>query len=140
MVDTSGHVSAFIRDLTETFARVYLANARDIVTIIAFIHTVTAPAALENIAPHLDTAGIRTALPHAWQASAAIYSVYAINPPQAESTAASEGDPEDLIQRAIENGDEHAIKFTEVCLREQAKNPQPSYLAAARHAIAALKF
>ena len=140
MVDTSGHVSAFIRDLTETFARVYLANARDIVTTIAFIHTVTAPAALENIAPHLDTAGIRTALPHAWQASAAIYSVYAINPPQAESTAASEGNPEDLIQRAIENGDEHAIKFTEVCLREQAKNPQPSYLAAARHAIAALKF
>ena len=26
-----------------------------------------------------------------------------------------------MIQRAIENGDEHVIKFTEVCLREHAK-------------------
>ena len=39
-----------------------------------------------------------------------------------------------MIQSAIENGDEHAIKFTEACLREQAINPRPSYLAAARHA------
>jgi len=140
LVDTSGHVSAFILDLTETFARVYLTNDRDIVTIIAFIHSVDAPAALENIAPHLDTAGIRTALLYAWQASAAIYSAYGVNPPQTEVTAAAEDDPEEMIQRAIENGDEHVIKFTEVCLREHAKNPKPAYLAAARHVVGALKF
>ena len=43
-----------------------------------------------------------------------------------------------LIQSAIECGDEHAIKFTEACLREHAIMPNPSYLAAARHAVATL--
>ena len=81
-------VSAFIlSDLTETFARAYLANARDIVTIIAFIHTVDrARRPAKTIAPDSSTPrAIRTALPFSWQASAAIYSVYGTNPPQAES-------------------------------------------------------
>ena len=32
------------------------------------------------------------------------------------------------MARAIECGDEHAIKFTEVCLREYELNPRPEYL------------
>jgi hypothetical protein len=40
-----------------------------------------------------------------------------------------------LIDRAIAHGDEHAIKFTEACVREHALNPSPVYFAAARHAI-----
>jgi hypothetical protein len=140
LVDASGHVSAFISDLTETFARAYLANARDIISTVAFVHTVTAPAALRTIAGFLDTGGITTALPFAWQASAAIYAVYGVNPPQAQSAPAPDETAEDLIQRAIENGDEHVIKFTEACLREHALNPRPSYLAAARHVVTALKF
>ena len=137
LVDVSGPVSPFLSDLTETFARAYLANARDIVSIIAFIHTVTAPAALRTIAGFLDTAGERTALPFAWQTSAAIYAVYGTKPPQPESApAADDADPDAMIQSAIECGDEHAIKFTEACLREHAINPNPSYLAAARHAVA----
>ena len=43
-----------------------------------------------------------------------------------------------LVDRAISNGDEHAIKFTEACLREHAIAPSPVYLAAARHAVGAL--
>jgi len=39
---------------------------------------------------------------------------------------------------AIANGDEHAIKFTEACLREHELTPSPAYLAAARHAIGVL--
>ena len=38
---------------------------------------------------------------------------------------------DELIERAIACGDEHAIKFTEVCLREHALNPDPAFLAAA---------
>ena len=45
------------------------------------------------------------------------------------------GDQDELIERAIACGDEHAIKFTEVCLREHALNPDPAFLAAADHAI-----
>ena len=36
---------------------------------------------------------------------------------------------------ALATGDEHAIKFTEACLREHALNPKPVYLAAARAAV-----
>jgi hypothetical protein len=140
LVDVSGPVSPFISDLTATFARAYLANASDIVTIIAFIHTVTAPAALRTIAGFLDTAGERTALPFAWQTSAAIYAVYATKPPQSEpEEQAGDYDADAMIQNAIECADEHAIKFTEVCLREHALNPHPSYLAAAGHAVATLR-
>lgn len=39
---------------------------------------------------------------------------------------------------AIANGDEHATKFTEACLRECDLNPSPAYPAAARHAIGVL--
>ena len=45
------------------------------------------------------------------------------------------GDREELFNRAIECGDEHAIKFTEVCLRERAFNPEPAFLTAADRAI-----
>ena len=45
------------------------------------------------------------------------------------------GDEDELIDRAIACGDEHAIKFTEVCLREHALKPDPAFLAAADHAI-----
>jgi len=40
---------------------------------------------------------------------------------------------------AVTNGDEHVIKFTEACLREHELNPKPEYLAAARHAMEALR-
>jgi hypothetical protein len=45
------------------------------------------------------------------------------------------GNKDELFDRAIECGDEHAIKFTEVCLREHALKPDPAFIAAATHAI-----
>ena len=45
------------------------------------------------------------------------------------------GDADELFDRAIACGDEHAIKFTEVCLREHAFNPDPAFLVAANRAI-----
>ena len=36
---------------------------------------------------------------------------------------------EDLIDRAVFSGDEHAIKFTEACLREYDLRPDPAFLA-----------
>jgi hypothetical protein len=43
-----------------------------------------------------------------------------------------------LAGRAVENGDEHAIKLTEVLLAEHALAPDPAYLAAAEDAVARL--
>jgi hypothetical protein len=48
---------------------------------------------------------------------------------------AKAGDADELIDRAIACGDEHAIKFTEVCLREHALKADQAFLAAAAHAI-----
>ena len=45
---------------------------------------------------------------------------------------------DELIDRALANADEHAIKFTEACIHEHALNPKPVYLAAAAHAIETL--
>jgi hypothetical protein len=42
---------------------------------------------------------------------------------------------DDLIDRAIRSGDEHAIKYTEACLSEYSLSPSPTYLRAADHAI-----
>jgi hypothetical protein len=52
-----------------------------------------------------------------------------------------EGEPLDaatLADRAVANGDEHAIKLTEVCLRESALHPRPVYRQAAQDALSRL--
>jgi hypothetical protein len=72
---------------------------------------------------------------YGWQAAAALYTVLGT---KAHSTA---GDVtpaigrDDLIDRAIRSGDEHAIKYTEAYLLECALSPSPIYLSAADHAI-----
>jgi len=65
-VDPAPDPAAFLSDLTLTFARVYLANARDWLTTIAFIHTVTGPSALRPMLPFLDAETAHLALAHAW--------------------------------------------------------------------------
>lgn len=42
---------------------------------------------------------------------------------------------DDLIDRAVAAQEEHAIKFTEACLREYAINPKQVYLLGARDAV-----
>jgi hypothetical protein len=138
MIDVDGDPAAVTSDLTETFARVYLANAHDAYTIIAFIHGVTACTALRSLAPYLDDAATRAALRYAWQTGAALYSVYGTAKPDWNDVAAPEETPEELIARAIATADDHAIKFTEACLREYAIRPSGAYLAAAAHASAML--
>ncbi|HEY6420842.1 MAG TPA: questin oxidase family protein [Candidatus Binataceae bacterium] len=138
MVDDGADPGAFLSDLSETFARVYLANARNFTTTIAFIHCVTGPAALRPILPYLGSDAAHLAVRYGWQAAAAIYATFGKratpdSPP--EPVAESVGE---LIARALACGDEHAIKFTEVCIRERELNPKPIYLAAARHAIGML--
>jgi hypothetical protein len=129
LVDTSGDISATLSDLTETFAAVYLANAvRG--RLIHFIHAVTGPSALRLLALHLAPETARGALRYAWQAAAALYTAFAAGEPwqNGEEAVVSQ---DDVIDCAVATGDEHAIKFTEACLREHALNPKPVYLAAA---------
>ncbi len=132
LVDTSGDTSRILSDLTETFAAVYLANAHT-GNVIGFIHAVTGPSAIRLLAPHLTPEATQTALRYGWQAGAALYAAMGERSDAGPLEARDES-TDDLIDRAVDTGDEHAIKFTEACLREHALNPKPVYLAAARHA------
>jgi hypothetical protein len=138
MIDTDGDAGEILSELTETFTRVYLANAHDPYTVIAFIHGVTALSALRRLAAYLDAETTRAGLRYGWQTAAALYSVYGTAKPDWRPAAAPDETPYRLIALAVDTGDDHAIKFTEACLREYALNPNPVYLAAARHAIGIL--
>jgi hypothetical protein len=138
MIDTSGAPQALLSDMTATFARAYLANARELLGAIAYVHCVTGPGALRMIAPHVRDATARKALRYAWQASCAIYSVFGVRPAPKGPIERPGEDEAALIDMAIATGDEHAIKFTEACLRENALGADGAYLAAARHAIGVL--
>jgi questin oxidase-like protein len=134
ILDTGGAVAPLVAELTEVFARVYLANARNIPTVIAFIHGVTSHAALGNIAPHVSEATARSAVRYAWQTGCGLYACYGGGTAMAENFEQPDTGPETMIDRAIGNGDEHVIKFTEACLSRYALDPSPAYLAAAHHA------
>jgi hypothetical protein len=141
-----------LSELTTTFARVYLRHGTRHHTI-AFLHAVTGPCALRKIAPHVKEATARAAFPYAWQAAAGIYAAYADprNDPPLPDPATSEAKEQaaaadseraalltSLPARALENGDVHAIKFTEVLLAEHALSPDPAYLAAAKDVVTRL--
>jgi hypothetical protein len=138
MIDTGGDADALLSDLTATFARVYLGNARELLGAIAYIHCLTGPGALRMILPHLTDATARAALRYSWQASCAIYCTFGVRPVPKNAIEPPREDARELIEMAIATGDEHAIKFTEACLRENAIAPDGAYLAAARHAIGVL--
>lgn len=132
LVDATGDAYAFVSDLTETFAGVFLASVPP-GNLIAFIHGVTGPSAVRLLLPHLDPAARAAALRYAWQGAAALYSGFSGKAPSAPHGEVPER--AELIDRAIATGDEHAIKLTEACLREHAVNPKPVYLVAALHAV-----
>src|SRR5271163_801632 len=133
LLDTGGEIPTLVVELTDVFARVYLANARNIPTVIAFIHGVTSHAALGNIAPHISDAFARLALRYAWQTECALYACYGGGMPMADNLEPSDETEEALIDHAVANGDEHVIKFTEACLSRYALDRSPAYLAAADH-------
>lgn len=118
-------LDAFLSDLTVTMARLYLRNAGS--AAIAFVHTVTAPSALRMIAPFVTPGTARLAARYAWQACAAIHSRSSQPVPFALPAVLPARD--ELIDRAVFSMDEHAIKFTEACLREYDLHPDPAFLA-----------
>jgi hypothetical protein len=123
-----------ISDMSETFARVYLANAHDVFSTIVFVHSVTGVVTLRSILPYLPETTTPELLRYAWQGSCALYSAFGQSPPSAEKIESPRESRDTLIDIAVANEDEHVIKFTEACLREYDFNPSAAYLAAARHA------
>jgi hypothetical protein len=114
--------------LTEAGARLYLSDAASHPLVL--LHTVTGPAALRLLLPHLPEALRKTALAYVWQAVAALTAMYT------DESAADRDEPatppqSEIVERSIETNDPHAIKFVEACSREFRLNPRQIYLAAA---------
>jgi len=133
LIDTSGELTPLVAALTEVFARVYLANAHDIRSTIAFIHGVTSPAALGNIAPQVSDRTARAAVRYAWHSGCALYACFGGETATAQDIEPCKEDADGLVERAIAHGDEHVIKFTEACLHRNRMDPSPIYLAAVDH-------
>jgi len=133
LVDTPTESTLFLLDMTSAFVRIYLANARDAGSAITFIHTVTGPGAVHLMAPHLPGETVGLLLRYAWQASAAIYAAIG---QRRQPDLFEDRDINRIlvVDRAVKTGDEHAIKFAEVCLRLYNINPDPAYLFASEHA------
>jgi hypothetical protein len=124
-----------LHEICRCAAELYLAHpsAR-----IAYVHCLTIPSALRLLAPHLGAACMRQAIGFALQAALALHAVSAAPvatavTPEVEKLA---GEPAEIRYRAACSLEEHAIKFTEACLRENAVEPSPVFaLAAADAAI-----
>jgi hypothetical protein len=138
LVDVSGEIEALVAELTEIFARIYLANAHDVLTTIVFIHGVTSLTALGGITPYISETTARSALRFAWQSGCAFYACFGTRA-LAEDIEPCAHNAETLIDRALANGDEHVIKFTEACLRRDALVPSPAYRAAVDHALGTMR-
>ena len=139
IADLSGDPGAAISELTETFARAYLANAHDYLSAIIFIHGVTSTTVIRAIMPHLGMETASRLIRYAWQAGCALYTAFGHQSVLTHEIQAPQESCDTLIDMAIATFDEHAIKFTEACVHENALRESPAYLAAARHAIGILK-
>ena len=135
-VDASGDPSAFLTDVTETFAGVYLASVPP-GSVITFLHGVTGPTAVRTLLPFVSADEQHRLARYTWQAAASFLSS---NGGKTVPKISSEKLPsrDELADRAIATGDEHAIKFTEACFREYARNPKPVYILAAQDGVARL--
>ena len=132
-------VDAAIGELIREFAAGYL--RRGYAAPVAFVHTVTAPTAVRSMLPVLPQYLHRPSYDALWQVGAAIQAGYAggypDQPAAAEEPAGPEPAADDLADRAVANGDEHAVKFTEACLREWHRGRDSTFLRAADLALTA---
>lgn len=108
---------------------------------IAYLHAVTGPAALRLMAPHLDESAQREGVGYALQAAAALHATYC-QPRKTDSMTpgaeAEEVSWDELRYRAACSLEEHVIKLTEACWREDRLRSDPRLGMAAADAVAHL--
>ncbi|MBV8084839.1 MAG: DUF4243 domain-containing protein [Chloroflexi bacterium] len=95
---------------------------------IVLTHAVTVPRAIRELRTWLSPENGRQALGVATCLSRQIRQPYQALRPE---LAAVRPGRDELIERAIASGDDHAIKLTEACLSQYERQPEPVYLAVA---------
>lgn len=121
-------------------AHAYLRNAEH-GSVIALIHAVTTPMALELMLPWLAPEDHDAALAYAWQAVASLHVAYDVDrrDPQDRGPDPAAPSTEEAVARAVASGDEHALKITEAALRCHARTGDPALLHMAADAAARLR-
>ncbi|MET7287422.1 questin oxidase family protein [Streptomyces sp. NPDC005573] len=118
-----------VTELAEMFAELFVTHGRQWPT--AFVHAVTAPVAAGSVLHLLPPELQRHTHDRLWQLAAALYTAHAPTAPIRPLPADNPPDPADLTDQAVDNGDEHAIKLTEACLRAYGNTDNPIFLHAA---------
>ncbi|GAB3969185.1 questin oxidase family protein [Actinoallomurus acanthiterrae] len=100
---------------------------------IPLVHAVTAPSALRLFLPHLPPSLHRGAYDIVRRSAAAMWETFPSGGPAVPAADPDYTPPsaEWLLHNAVDFGDEHTIKLTEACLRENVLRPDDRYRAAA---------
>jgi len=129
LVDTSGEPHHWLSELTRLGAELYLAHApRGMV--IPMIHAVTGCVATRVLLPYVGPSERESALRFTWLSFAALYAAHGSRDARPETTAPPRDDRERLVDRAVATLEDHAIKFTDACLTEDDRCPDPVYRTA----------
>jgi hypothetical protein len=123
------HVQQGLLDLSSGFARQFLRYGH--LAPIGMLHAVTAPTAARSVLPLLPAEAAGDTYDRLWQLGAALVSAYSSGATARPFPAGQPPAADDLADRAIVTGDEHAIKLTEACLRLHAEQQDPLLLHAA---------
>jgi len=129
LIDPSSDPMGFHARMTGAFAQVFLQSPRR--QRIVFVHALTGPVALRSLLPALNPPARVVAMRHAWHAAAALQAAFGAPLRMTAPPLPPHPDPAELADLAIENGDAHAIKFIEACLREWDPSRNPAFLHAA---------
>jgi hypothetical protein len=104
---------------------------------VLLVHTATAPNAVLHTLPALPAALWAPSLSAVWAASAAITTAYApargTAPERLPALPAGTTAVADLLERAVEHGDEHVMKFTDTAAEVYTRTGNRDALAAAIH-------
>jgi len=127
-----------LSEMTSTFAGVHLAHADG--PPVPMIHGVTAPAALRVALAQLPDQLDAPSVAAMWRVHVALLLMFTHDADTEHDILKSASDTgllpwHDLFGRALVHGDEHVIKFTEACYRENAIQPDPRFAAAVQAAL-----
>jgi hypothetical protein len=133
----SGGAVELLDQLASGGALAYLRNADD-GGAIGLLHAVTSPLACDLVLPWLGAEDRDAAVGYVWQAAAALHVAYDVD---RSTPIAADGEPlaDGLVERALQSGDEHAIKLTEAALRSYARSNDTVLLLAAADACTRLR-
>lgn len=125
-----GEIKTATAGMAQSAASVFLHNVRSPLGAIVFTHAITGVAAAHHMLPLLAHNMQRALLFAAFNTICALHAVYATTP-LANQTKASKSSVDDLIQQAVNHGDDHVIKLTESCLLFHEMTGDSNFFAAA---------